>query len=154
LADWNQTVGVQFADWDIERPFVQRQLAETVDGRIDTFADADSCRPGEQHGIGKQIVGSAQFLLQQLIIWLRQRSGQRPRSCRQVLDANEVWSDGMAVGGQILEQTAEVEQIADACFVAQGWIFFAQAAEPAEQMGITAELREPAEVWKGGLEIA
>src|SRR5215218_7657012 len=49
---------------------------------------------------------------------------------------------------------AQVEQIADARFVAQGRIFLTQTAEPAQQMGVAAELRGPVEVWEGSMQIA
>jgi hypothetical protein len=43
----------------------------TVQRQIHTFADADGGGAGEQEGIGKQIVGPAEFLLQPLIlVWI------------------------------------------------------------------------------------
>jgi len=48
----------------------------------------------------------------------------------------------MVVGGQIIQQTAETEQKVDAGFVGQGRLLLAQGSEPAEQMGIAAELAE------------
>src|SRR5271156_2123699 len=46
----------------------------------------------------------------------------------------------MAVGGQIVEQSAKTEQIAAAGLIGQRRLLFAQMAEPGEEMGIAAEL--------------
>jgi hypothetical protein len=61
---------------------------------------------------------------------------------------------GEKVVGQVVQQTTEAKQVISASFVAQRRVLLAQPPEPAEQMGVTAELREAAEVRKGGVEIA
>ena len=55
---------------------------------------------------------------------------------------------------QIVEQAAEAEKVISAGFIAQGRSLFAHPAEPAEQVGIAAQLREPVELRKSGLQIA
>src|ERR1700682_6174271 len=60
----------------------------------------------------------------------------------------------MAVGGQIVEQTAEAEEVPLTSHIAQGRILLAQPTEPAEYMRIAAESRETADARKGGVEIA
>jgi hypothetical protein len=59
----------------------------------------------------------------------------------------------MAIDGQIVEQAAETEEKIGAGFVAQRRLSLAQGAEPAERMGIAAELAEPAHLRKGGAEV-
>ena len=58
--------------------------------------------------------------------------------------ADEVWRNGVAVGGQIVEHPAKTEQIAAAGLIGQRRLLFAQMAEPGEEMGIAAELGESA----------
>jgi len=86
-----------------------------------------------------------------LIIAGGKRPGQIPRLRRKVLTADEVGRNGVAVGGQIVEHPAKIEQIIVAGFVAQGRLSFAQRAEPAEQMGIATELGEPAYLRKSSM---
>ena len=60
----------------------------------------------------------------------------------------------MAVGGQILQQTADADQVLSAGLVAQWRILFAQPTKPAQQMRIAAELRQTAELRESVMEIA
>ena len=50
--------------------------------------------------------------------------------------------EGMARGSKVIQQTADKNQIYPASFIGQGGILLAEAAEPAEQMGIAAQLGE------------
>jgi hypothetical protein len=59
----------------------------------------------------------------------------------------------MALGGKVAEQAAEADEIDSASALGQGRVFLAEAAEPAEQMGIAAQLGELAHLWKIRLEI-
>jgi len=103
--------------------------------------------------MGGQVVSAAQFLLQLLIVLERKRSWQVARWRREVLAADEVGGKRMAIGGQIIQQAAEADQKIGASFVAQRRLLLAQGAEPAEQMGIAAELAEPAHLRKGPAEV-
>ena len=60
----------------------------------------------------------------------------------------------MAADGQSMEKMTQVEQVADARFVAQGRIFLTQIAEPAQQMRVAAELSGPVDVWESSMQIA
>src|SRR5258708_32468185 len=48
----------------------------------------------------------------------------------------------MTVVGQVLQQTSELDQIMQAAFSAQGRVLIAQRAEPAQEVGVTTQLRE------------
>ena len=74
-------------------------------------------------------------------------------SGREILTTNKVRPKGMEVGRQIVQQSPETKEMLEADFVAQGRLSFAQPAEPAEQMGIAAQLRKPRQLRKLGLEI-
>lgn len=150
----DQAFGVQLAERDMRRPLIRPDLAQTVQREIDALTDADSSSASEQERIGWQVIGPAQLLPQQLIVLWRERSGQILGPWREVLAADEVRLDGVAIGGQIVEPAAEAQQVVSAGFIAQGRILFAHPAEPAEQMGIAAKLREPADSRKGSLKIA
>jgi len=92
--------------------------------------------------------------LQSLIVFQGKRFGQPSIPRGEVLAANQAGLDGVAVGGQILQQTADVDQVLSAGLVAQWRILFAQATKPAQQMRIAAELRQTAELRKSVMEIA
>src|SRR5260370_34902279 len=59
----------------------------------------------------------------------------------------------MTVVGQVLQQTSELDQIMQAAFSAQGRVLIAQRAEPAQEMGVTAQLRELAHFGERRVEI-
>ena len=67
---------------------------------------------------------------------------------REVLAANQVRREGVADGSEVVEYAAEADQIVDARLVAQGRLLCAQPAEPAEQVGVAAQLGKPAELRK------
>jgi hypothetical protein len=121
---------------------------------VDAFANADAGEAGEQKGVRKQVVGTAQLLLQSLIVFDRKRSWKILVPRREILAANQFGLDVVAVGSQIVQQTTEEDQVLSTGFVAQGWILFAQVTEPAQQMRIAAELFEAAELWERIMKIA
>jgi hypothetical protein len=59
----------------------------------------------------------------------------------------------MALGGKVAEQAAETDEIYSAGALGQGRVFLAEATEPAEQMGIAAQLGEAKHLGKTRLEI-
>jgi hypothetical protein len=120
---------------------------------VGAFAEADAGGAHEQERITEQIVGSAQFLLQALIVLEGQRPWPIMGSGREILTTNKVRTEGMSLGGQILQQSPKAKEMLDADFVAQGRLSFTQPAKPAEQMGIAAQLRKPGQLRKLGLEI-
>ncbi|MCP5115530.1 MAG: hypothetical protein GY953_32285 [bacterium] len=122
------------------------ELAQTVRRQIDAFADANAGGAGERERLGRPVVSAAEFLLEPPVVVREKRPGQIQRSRRKVLATDEARREGMAVGGQVVEQAAEAQQIIAAGFVRQRRILFRQPAEPAEQVGITTQLREPAHV--------
>ncbi len=65
-----------------------------------------------------------------------------PRLRREILGEDQPGLQGMARRGKVVEQAAETDQVDPARARGQGRILFAQAAEPAEQMGIAAQLGE------------
>jgi hypothetical protein len=85
-----------------------------------------------------------ELLLQYSIVLGRKRSGQISRRRREVLRADKVWRNGVAVGSQIVEHPAKTEQIAAAGLVGQRRLMVAEMAEPGEQMRIASELGESA----------
>jgi hypothetical protein len=76
-----------------------------------------------------------------------------PRLRRGILGEDQPGLQGMARRGKVVEQAAETDQVDPARARGQGRILFAQAAEPAEQMGIAAQLGELEQRRKIGLEI-
>src|SRR3989442_1434781 len=100
----------------MQRPLVRSEWPQAVQSQIDAFANADSGGAGQQKGIGRQVIGSAQFLLEELIILWRKRSGQITRARRKVVRQDEARLDGMAVGGQVVQQAAEAEQVVGTSF--------------------------------------
>src|ERR1039458_3187993 len=135
-------------------PLIRPDLTQTVQREIDGLADADSSGASEQERIGRQVIGAAQLVAQQFVVLWRERSGQILGLRRELLAADQVRLDGVAMGSKIVEQAAQAQQVVPAGFITQGRSLLAHPVEPAEQMGIAAQLRGPADLRKGSLQIA
>src|SRR5437879_12826211 len=61
---------------------------------------------------------------------------------REIFAANQVGLERMTVIGQVLQQTSEPDQIIQAGCGAQVRVLIAQRAEPAQEMGVAAQLRK------------
>jgi hypothetical protein len=61
---------------------------------------------------------------------------------REILRKDQPGLEGMAGGSKVVEQAAEKDQVYAASLIGQGRILLAEATEPAEQMGIAAQLGE------------
>jgi len=61
---------------------------------------------------------------------------------REILREDQAGLLGVAFAGKVVEQAAETDQVDPARAMGQRRIFLAQATEPAEQMGIAAQLGE------------
>lgn len=110
---------------------------------MDAFAAADPGGADEQECICVEIIGSEQLLLQELIVLQGKRFGKIAGSWREVFSTNEIGLNGVAVGGKIIQQATKTNEVIDAGCVTQGQLLFTQPTEPAEQMGIAAQLRKP-----------
>ena len=93
----------------MQGPVIWSQLAQAVRRQCDAFANADTGEAGEQEGIGKQVVGPAEFLLQPLVIVGIQRPGEIVGLRREVLVPNQIRLDAVTLDSQIIQQTAEAE---------------------------------------------
>ena len=94
----NQAFRVQFAEGDMKRPLFASHLPQAVQRQIAAFANADSRSPDEQEGIGVEIIGSAQFPLQESLLLEGKRSGKVARFRRKIFSTNEIALNGLAVG--------------------------------------------------------
>src|SRR5207244_505080 len=74
------------------------------------------------------------------------------RARREILGEDQVGLEGMAGSGYIVEQAVEGEEVDPARATGQRRILAAEAAEPAEQMGVTAQLGEVAQLGEIGLQ--
>ena len=117
----------------MQRPSVITQGPETVQGKVDAFSETDSGETDKQQRIGVQVVGSPEFLLQQLIVWWGEWSGKIMLPWRKVLGEDQAGWQAMAVVGQVEEQAAELDQVSAASGIGQrGIILCAEPAEPTE----------------------
>ena len=92
-------------------------------------------------GLGARGVDAADLMLERSIFVWGERCG-KVRAPREILRKNEPGLQGMALGGQVVEQAPEANEVYPACAIGQGRILLAETAKPAKQMGISAEFRE------------
>jgi len=116
--DGYQTFCMQFAEGNVQCPLVRPELSQTVQREIDTFADADSSGASKQKCVGRQVIGTAQLVAEQLIVQWRQWSRQILRPRWEVLATDQVRLEAVAIGSQIVQQTAETQQVVGAGLIA------------------------------------
>ena len=85
-------------------------VSQTIEGQVNTFANADPGDPSQQESIGIQAVCTAQFVLESSIIFRRQGSGEILRTSRKVFADDKAESEGMTLDCQVVEQPAQTEQ--------------------------------------------
>jgi hypothetical protein len=136
----HKAFGMHLSEGHMQRPLFGSNVTQTVHWQVDAFSDSDACDARQQQRIGVQIVYTAQFLVQSAIVFWRQGSGEILRTRREVFADDEAGLDGMALGGQIVEQPAKAEQTLLTSMVANGRAQFAKPAKPTEHMGIATEL--------------
>jgi hypothetical protein len=88
-----------------------------------------------------------------VVIW-RQRPGQILGTNREISADDETGLDAMALGSQVVEQTAKAEETLLASVVANRRAQFAKPAKPTQHMGIATELRKSADLRERGPQIA
>src|SRR6516162_10098682 len=71
--------GLEFAEWDMNRPLIWPHHAETVPGQIGTFSDAHAGMANEQKGIAAQIVTPQELLPEKLVLVCGERAGESLR---------------------------------------------------------------------------
>jgi len=119
-------------------PIVRVRRDKTIDWQVDAFSNPDPREASQQEGIGIQAVCTAQFFLKSLIVFRRQRPGEILGTNRKIFADNQARLEGMALVGQVIEQTAKAEQALLARMVAYRRTQLAKPAEPAQHMGIAA----------------
>jgi hypothetical protein len=107
---------------------------------VDAFSDTDTGDSHQEQRIGVHIVGTTQFRLQASIVFRGQRPGEIFGANREVFADDEAGLDGMALGGQVVEQTTQAEETLLASVVANRRAQFAKPAKPTQHMGIATEL--------------
>lgn len=138
----------------MQRPLVRSQWSQTVQREINAFAYAHTSGTGEQQGIRRQVIDAVEFLLQPVIFFCGQGPGKILRLRWEILRENQPGLEGIARVGKVEEQPPEAEQVYLTSMIRQRRGLFAEAPEPAEQVGIAAQLGKPAELRKVGVEIA
>jgi hypothetical protein len=94
---------MELADGNAQSPVVTFDVVQTIYGQVDEFADAEASGAQEEQRIRQQIVGGAEVLLQERVIFWRQRSGQSKIGTRNVFGAQQ------AGAVQIFQKTAQAK---------------------------------------------
>ena len=82
--------GFQLAERHMNRPLIRAGGVETIEGKIDGFADAHAGVAKQQEDVGAEIIAAEQFLLEELILLRRQGAGQASGSARNVLATEQL----------------------------------------------------------------
>jgi hypothetical protein len=106
----HEALGVKLAEGNVQCPLFGCYVTQTVDWQVDAFSDPDPRDASQQEGIGIQVVCTAQFLLQSLIVFRRQRPGKILRTNREIFADDKAWLEAMPLGSQVVEQAAKTEQ--------------------------------------------
>jgi hypothetical protein len=89
-----------------------------------------------------------------VIVSRRQSSGEIFLTRRKIGADDKTRLDGVTLDGEIIEQATQTDQMVGAGAFVEGWILFTQPTQPAQHMRIAAELRDSADIGKGGAQIS
>ena len=67
---------MKLSERNVQCPLFGPDMAQTIEWQVDAFSNADPGEASQQESIGIQVVCTAQFLLESLIIFRRQRPGE------------------------------------------------------------------------------
>src|ERR1051326_9005003 len=98
-----------------------------------------------------QVVGLAELLLQEAVVFRRQRLRQIEIRGRKILAQNQSFRHGLAVADEVIEETANTHQTGAAAAIGKRRSGLSQAAEPPQDMGIAAQLGGGAEFGIGSV---
>jgi hypothetical protein len=107
---------------------------------VDAFSNPDPGDTSQQQGIGIEVVCAAQFYLQPLIVFWREGPREIFGTNREVFANNETGLERMALGGQVVEQTAKTQEALLARMIADRRTQLAKPPKPAQHVRIATEL--------------
>ena len=146
IIDRDPSFGVQLPERDTYRPLVLAEFAQGIGRELKAFADTHAGGPEKQQSLGAQGLPFVETALQFLVILGREGLG-KVQVARGIISGREqVCSRRIAARLQIPQQAADIDDSVNAGFVGQRRFPFMQAAEPAENMRIAAELGRSADL--------
>src|SRR6266702_2442407 len=150
---------VKFAQRDMQRPlilaiWIGAEMAQTIVVQTETLTDAHACGPEQPQRIGAQVIGLLELLIQEAVVFRRQRLGQIEITRWKILSLDKSLGKRLAVADQVIEEAADAHQAGPAAAVGQGRSLLSQAAEPTQDVGIAAQSGRRAELGVGGAQIA
>ena len=125
----------------MNRPLIRAGGAQAVEGQIGTFTDAHAGVANQQKGIATQVVAAEEFLLQEFILFCRERTWKSLREARNVLAADQMGEFRKLFGpSQLVEDAAQSDKPVDTGCGRERRCLRTQAGHPAEDVRFTAQL--------------
>src|SRR2546422_4642703 len=151
----DHALGFELAERHVNRPLIGPGGAKAVVGQIGALTDAHAGVANQQKDIATQIVAAEEFLLQELVLLCGEWAWQSLREARNVLPTDEMSQLGKLLGPrQFVQDGAQSDKPEDIRCGRQRRHLRAQAAHPAEDVGLTAQLIEAIHLGVIGAEIA
>jgi hypothetical protein len=148
IVDRHETLGVQLAERYMERPLSGRERAQTVEGEIDTLADADIGVADEQKSVAGDIVAAQELLLDEAILFRSQWTRKPSVGLRHVIGMEETDQGGKFVEPrQLLQQTPQSENVQGARTLDQGWFLRGEPGQPAQNVRLRPQLVKGPDAW-------
>ncbi len=127
----------------MDGPLVRAERAQTIDGKIDTFADSHAGVTEKQQDIADEVVAAQQFLLDQSILFRSQRSRQMALLAGDIVTTEQMGKfRDLLRPGEFFQHAAQVDHIVGTRDRCQWRLVRPQEGEPTEDVGIAAQLFE------------
>jgi hypothetical protein len=133
----DHTFRFEFAERHVNGPLIRTGRTKAIEGQIGTFTDAHAGVANQQKGIGTQVVAAEEFLLQEFILFCRERTWKSLRAARNVLAADQMGEFRKLFGpSQLVEDAAQSDKPVDPGCSRERRCLRTQARHPAEDVGV------------------
>ena len=137
----DHTFCFELSEWHVNGPLIRAGRAQAVAGQIDTFTDAHTGMANQQKSIATQIVAAEEFLLQEFILFCRERTWEPLREARNVLATDQMGKFGELFGpSELVEDAAQSDKQIDTGCGREWRCLRTQTGHPAEDVRFTAQL--------------
>jgi hypothetical protein len=137
----DHTFRLEFAERHVNRPLFRAGRAKAVEGQIGAFTDAHAGVANQQKGIATQVVAAEEFLLQEFILFCRERTWKSVWEARNILAADQMGEFRKLFGPrQLVEDATQSDKPVDTGCSRERGCLRTQARHPAENVGFTAQL--------------
>jgi len=106
----DEAIPIELSDGDVNGPLIRPERAETVRRQVDALANAHAGVTLQQQQVAEEVVATAQFLLQQLVLLGEQWAGKDLIAARDIFSRKQMGQGGnLFAPGQFFQQAVQID---------------------------------------------